>query len=207
MLPAALFFWGHSLYNRPAFSHTKHRRCWVIRFFMLFFICAFAGFLLETGFALFTKGRLENRKTMYLLPLCPVYGVGGVALIAVLEPFRNHWLLTALLGAACATVVEYIYGFLALRIFKVWIWDYRQVRWHLDGLICLPFTVAWGMLAAPFISYVAPVLTRISFYFPPAPAWLLAGLFAIDCICTVRMLRSIGSGRPDIACPVIQPAN
>ena len=162
----------------------------VIHIFMLFFICAFAGFLLETGFALVTKGRLENRKTMYLLPLCPVYGLGGVAL----------------LGAVCATVVEYIYGFLALRIFKVWVWDYRQVRWHWGGLICLPFTVAWGLLAVPFISYVAPVLIRIASYFPLAASWLLVGLFAIDCICTTRMLHSIGSGRPDVACPVIQPA-
>ena len=173
---------------------------------MLFFICAFAGFLLETGFALVTKGRLENRKTMYLLPLCPVYGLGGVALIAVLGPFQNNWLLMALLGAVCATVVEYIYGFLALRIFKVWVWDYRQVRWHWGGLICLPFTVAWGLLAVPFISYVAPVLIRIASYCPLAASWLLVGLFAIDCICTTRMLHSIGSGRPDVACPVIQPA-
>jgi len=82
----------------------------VAQLFLQFLIYSFLGFLLEVAFARLTRAAKQDRKCMLLLPLCPVYGLGGV-LIAYLPEFVQRspvlLFLCGALAAAFAVPAEY----------------------------------------------------------------------------------------------------
>ena len=65
------------------------------------------GFLLEVGYAWCTGGRRDRKRTL-VLPLCPVYGLGVLVVLALPEEILTHPLLLMVLGGTAATGVEYI---------------------------------------------------------------------------------------------------
>ena len=48
-----------------------------------FWIYSFLGYLLEKLFAKVTRARQQGRKGFLLLPLCPVYGLGMLSVLAL----------------------------------------------------------------------------------------------------------------------------
>ena len=120
----------------------------------LFCLYSFLGYLLEKAFAAATGSRHQVRKCFLLLPLCPVYGLGALAVLALPESLSGSFWSLALWGGLAATAVEYAVHVLYDRLLGVRFWDYSQVRWNLRGRVCLPFSLAWGLLtgAAPWAS-------------------------------------------------------
>ena len=71
-----------------------------------FWIYSFGGYLVERAFAAATRAERRERKCFLLLPLCPVYGLGMLAVLALPPSWRQGpWLMVS--GAAAATAVEY----------------------------------------------------------------------------------------------------
>ena len=75
------------------------------RWLWIFWIYSFLGYGLEKLFAAVTHAPNQGRKCFLLLPLCPVYGLGMLAVLAL--PARGWWLV--LWGGLAATAVEYAY--------------------------------------------------------------------------------------------------
>ena len=48
-----------------------------------FWIYSFLGYLLERAFAAVTHAEHQGRRCFLLLPLCPVYGLGMLAVLAL----------------------------------------------------------------------------------------------------------------------------
>ena len=67
-------------------------------------------------------------------------------------------------------------------------WDYSATKCDVNGRICLPFSLCWGVLAMLAVRYVQPALARLAAALPDA--LLLTLLFGImlDSICTARVL-------------------
>ena len=66
-----------------------------------FVLYSFLGFLVEVAFARVTRNPKKDRKCLYFLPLCPVYGLGALAILALPAVIReNPWLF--FLGVALA---------------------------------------------------------------------------------------------------------
>ena len=80
--------------------------------------------------------------------MCPVYGLGALAVLALPESLSGSFWSLALWGGLAATAVEYAVHVLYDRLLGVRFWDYSQVRWNLRGRICLPFSLAWSLLVA-----------------------------------------------------------
>ena len=92
--------------------------------FWYFVLYSFLGFLLEVIYARCTGGR-RDRKCLLVLSLCPVYGLGALAVLA-LPPFvLNRPLLLMALGGAAATAVEYAMALFYEDCLGVSFWDYR----------------------------------------------------------------------------------
>lgn len=155
---------------------------------------SFLGFLLEVGFARLTGGR-GDRKCM-LLPLCPVYGVGAVLILALTAGVREHPLLVCLIGAGAATAAEYMLALWYEKLLGVSFWDYRRLPGNLKGRVCLPFSAAWGILSLGLVYWVEPVLSRLLRNIPlPVTAAAMAAIVS-DFIVSSVMLRRTG----DITC-------
>lgn len=151
-------------------------------------VYSFLGYLLEVAYAKIVHGRGSGRKCLLLLPLCPVYGVGGVAIVALSGPNPQPlWVMGVGFGAA--TVVELLFGLYYKYVLGVAFWNYSQIRWNVGGLVCLPFSLAWSGLALALVYTVHPIVKICVSTLPTAftvPAWIVLGA---DCLISSIALK------------------
>lgn len=162
----------------------------------IFLTYSFFGFLLELAYARLTKSKKPDRKCLLALPLCPVYGLAALGILA-LPPFvaQNPWLLF-LCGGAVAVAVEYNLGFFTRHALGVDFWDYSQVKGNLHGLVCPRFALYWGVLAVTGRRWLHPLLLPA---LERLPGWLgaaAAAALAVDFVASNLLLRR----RRDAAC-------
>lgn len=150
-----------------------------------FWIYSFLGWLVELAFAAVSQSEEKRRRCLLLLPLCPVYGLGMLAALA-LPPM--NWLGVTVLGGLAATAVEYAYHWAGERFLGVHFWDYAQVPGNLQGRVCLPFTLAWGVLAALTVWYVHPLAAALAAAIPAWGTFAFLLLFSVDAVCSARFL-------------------
>ena len=143
--------------------------------FWYFLFYSFLGYLLEKVFAFFTRSPHQVRRCFLLLPLCPVYGLGMLAVLAAPKGVLSSPLLP-LWGAAAATGVEYAVHWWYESFLGVRFWDYRGQAGNLRGRVCLPFSLVWGLLTAAAVVWVQPFAAP---FLASMPLWLTAGLFAV----------------------------
>ena len=93
-----------------------------------FWTYSFFGYLLERGYAAATRAAQPPGKGFLLLPLCPVYGLGALAVLALPPALTDGFWPMALWGGLAATAVEYVVHLLYDRLLGVRFWDYTQVR-------------------------------------------------------------------------------
>ena len=155
-------------------------------FLWIFWSFSFWGWGLERLFAAVTRSPQRRRRCLLLLPLCPVYGLGMAAVLALPPNLRSGWPLY-LLGGLTATAVEYIYHWWGETFLDVSFWDYTGVFGNLRGRVCLPFSLAWGLLLFPGV-YLAPLILEIAGHMPIIVTWCLLLVFAADAVCSLRFL-------------------
>lgn len=160
--------------------------------FWHFLIYSFLGFLLEVVFARVVRSRKQDRKCLYLLPLCPVYGVGALLITRLPAFVRAQPLLLLVYGALAATAAEYVMDWMYETFLRVRFWDYSARPWNLHGRVCLPFSLAWGALALALVRWVHPFVAHWSEQIPAG--WILPALLILlaDGLFTAYLLRSTG---------------
>ena len=156
--------------------------------FWIFFFYSLAGCFLERAYTHRTTGEAHPvRRCLLFLPLCPVYGLGVMAVLALPASMRQGlWLPVA--GAAAATAVEFLYHWACEALLGVKFWDYSHVRGNLQGRGCLLFSLAWGGLTAAALTLVQPPLEAIIARIPPLVTYLMLLVFTADAVCTLRFL-------------------
>lgn len=79
--------------------------------------------------------------------------VGGLCfhLIGLIQSIGREWRLITkcVLCALVITLVEYVSGCLINLYLQLNVWDYSHFRLHLQGQICLLYTLLWGGLSLP----------------------------------------------------------
>lgn len=149
---------------------------------------SFLGYCLEKLFAAATRAKHRLRRCFIFLPLCPVYGLGMLAVLALgTENVPKLW-AQVLLAAFAATVVEYGVHAAYEKLFAVRFWDYSATKCDVNGRICLPFSLCWGVLAALALRYVQPLLSALAVRLPSGAAALALFFLALDGLFTIRVL-------------------
>jgi len=136
--------------------------------FWYFMIYSFLGFLLEVVFARVTRHPKRDRKCFLLLPLCPVYGVGAILIHSLSGLIEGPlWVMAA--GFVGATAAELGMGLVYRHGLRVDFWDYSNQAFHLQGLICLRFSLYWSGLALVLVYGADPLILRV---IQGIPLWL-----------------------------------
>lgn len=160
-------------------------RLWL--WYFLFY--SFLGFCLEVAYARAIGHPKRDRKCYLLLPLCPVYGLGALGVLALPRWVAGRWWLLWLLGGAVCTAAEYLMGLFYQKVIGVRFWSYEGKPGNLHGLVCPSFALIWGGLAV-LLRYVvhplaAPLLAAI-------PGWLALSawtFFVVDTWASLALLR------------------
>ena len=156
-----------------------------------FWIYSFLGYLLEKAFAKVTRAQQQGRKCFLLLPLCPVYGLGMLAVL-VLPPICKEGIWLVVWGGLAATAVEYAVHWAYETFLHVRFWDYSRVWGNLRGRVCLPFTAAWGVLTALAVRWVQPGVEALAARVPGEVTWLCLLVFTADALVSARLLWVTG---------------
>ena len=132
------------------------------------------------------------------LPMCPVYGIGGVLMSLFLSGFRDSYILLWSFGALLASAVELLYFLVFIRAFKTLAWDYREKKANFMGGVCGGYTLLWGVVAVVFVRYVDPFVTWClqgqSEYGKLASAVFLSLVVFGDMRSTASVLTDFGKG-------------
>lgn len=163
--------------------------------FWSFTLYSFAGFLLEVTYAAIVGGR-PDRKGLLVLPLCPVYGLGACLILLLPQWVDSRPALLFLLGGLTATAVEYGAGLYHEKFLGVSFWNYEGVPGNLRGKVCLPFSLAWGVLALALVYGVHPVIEPWLGRIPAPVGWAALATVLADSLLTAVLLRTHG----DTAC-------
>lgn len=162
-------------------------------FFWSFFVYGFCGFLLEISFARLVRHPKRDRKCHLVLPVCPVYGVGALAILALPGWVKNSPILLFLGGAVAATAVEWALSLFYERFAHAPFWDYSALPWNLGGRVCLPFSLIWGALALPLVYRLQPWLSRWAGAVPAAVTIPAALFYVGDAALSLLLLRRYGT--------------
>lgn len=126
-------------------------------YILIFFVCAFIGWLWEVVLFLFTRGTFVNRGVLHG-PWLPIYGCGGLGIALLLRRFKKHPTVVFLLAATGCGLLEYFTGWY-LETFKhlKW-WDYTDQFLNLHGRICFASVFSFGLCGLAMIYLLYPIL-------------------------------------------------
>ena len=109
----------------------------------LFFTYSFLGWGLETVNAAVKQKKFVNRGLVNS-PFCVIYGITAVVIALAGQELSGFWLFVG--SAVLATVTEWVVGHILEWLSHEKWWDYSGVKWNLDGYVCLPYSLLWGVL-------------------------------------------------------------
>lgn len=158
-----------------------------------FFCYSFLGFLLEILYARLLGRGGQGRKCLLFLPLCPVYGLGAVAILHMPPLLLTHPVGIFIAGGLLATLVEYAVGAFYLQGAGVRFWDYSDSPGNLSGFICPLYTLYWGLLALELVQGIHPFLSLWMAQIPEELTVLLFCLFSADSLFSLWLLHQTGT--------------
>ena len=159
-----------------------------------FYIYAFLGWCVEIAYHALTTGHLVNRG-MLAGPVCPIYGAGMLAMIGLTEPLQQSWLLTFIGAMIICSAIELIVGLVLRALFHTQWWDYSKEPFNIAGLVCLRFSIFWGLGGAFLIKVVHPPIRDAVALVPPLLLGIIVAALSIvmltDLVITVRGIRHL----------------
>lgn len=134
------------------------RRYSVWSVILLFFAFSLMGWVWEVSLHLITDGVFVNRGVLHG-PWLPIYGTGGVMILAVLNKFREKPLVEFLLTIVLCGCVEYFTSwFLEITHNGEKWWDYSGYFLNLNGRICAEGLLVFGLGGMAIVYVAAPLL-------------------------------------------------
>ena len=140
---------------------------WVSRFFVWFVVYSCMGWLYETLYCTVKSGKWANRGFLYG-PMCPIYGVGALGISAVYEHLRWEgggdpaWWQIFVIAVLGSVVLEYSTSWLLEKMFHAYWWDYSDSPLNINGRVCLPASLAFGVAGLVVVYLVYPVVHRMT---------------------------------------------
>ncbi len=124
---------------------------------LYFFIYSFLGWIYETAFVSIREKKWSNRGFL-MGPICPIYGVGAVA--AVLICSDRGIIATFLLCVVGSAVMEYVTAYTLEKLFHASWWDYSNVPFNVNGYICLPASIGFGLAGLLITFVIHPIISK-----------------------------------------------
>ena len=94
-------------------------------------------------------------------PFCPIYGVGAIIMLVVLNNFKANIFVLFMMSFIILTAWEYIVGIALEKTFNTKYWDYSNHKFNFQGRICLQNSIYWGILGVVFIKVIQPFMKNL----------------------------------------------
>lgn len=162
--------------------------------FLSFVSYSFFGWCCECAYCSTLQKKWVNRGFLNG-PLCPVYGFGAMAVVALLSGIREQAWLVFLCGLLVASAIEYVCGWLLETLFHARWWDYSSYRFQLHGRVCLRNSLMFGALSVVAVCWIDPILTALLLRIPQKIQCFLSGallsLMFADMVLTTKEVLAL----------------
>lgn len=148
--------------EKSALEHTLYMRHYSLTSLILIFITfCFSGWIWEVTFHIVNYGTFVNRGVLHG-PWLPIYGVGAVLILMVLNKFRERPGLEFLTAIVLCGTVEYFTSWALEKLFDgaKW-WDYTGYFLNINGRICAEGLLVFGVAGIAAVYFVAPLLDNL----------------------------------------------
>lgn len=132
----------------------------VKKYFLLFLMYSMVGWVMEILLTIVCLKKFVNRGVL-IGPYLPIYGVGCLLIILLVERFKDKPLLLVISSMLICSSLEYATSFLLETLFNTRWWDYSNSFMNLNGRICLSTTVLFGILGALIVYVINPVFMNV----------------------------------------------
>ncbi len=129
-------------------------------FIIMFFLFSLVGWLWEVGLHVVKDHAFVNRGTMYG-PWLPIYGAGGVFIIALLSRFKGNKPKLFISTMVLCGILEYITSFVLEYFGNMQYWDYHQMTINLNGRVCLAGLLAFAIGGFLGIYILGPLIKNM----------------------------------------------
>lgn len=155
----------------------------------LFLFYSFLGWVIETIVGALKQKRFVNRGLING-PFCVIYGIGAVIITVFGQELHGIWLILGTL--IITTVIEWTAGHLIERMYHERWWDYSDIKFNLDGYVCLRMSVIWSGLAIIMMRIFNPLMRRFYNWAPQMPIKVIIGiiitLLLVDILATMMIM-------------------
>lgn len=125
---------------------------------------SFIGCIIDTIYTslIIKKGKWKMSGYYKNIPLCPVYGFGGLLIYQLFTTFYDlPWYITIIITATAITLLEYITGVFCVKVLKERLWDYRGMVGNINGHITLSIIINWFLLVTILYFFAHPYINQI----------------------------------------------
>ena len=132
------------------------------RCIIYFSIMSVVGYIYECLAMTFWEGKWDNRGFLFG-PSIPIYGAGALFGTILFRYFLTDYTpeKVFLIGMGASAVLEYTVHYALEKIFHAYWWDYSKAPLNLNGRICLPAAMGFGLAALVIVYAINPVLLPI----------------------------------------------
>lgn len=140
-------------------------------YFFSFFMYCIIGWLYEVALELFAYNHgFVNRGFLYG-PYLPVYGFGAIILIFLLKDFsyKKRYIkkinispiISFIIIFFVTTIIEYITGFMLLKLLNIRLWDYSNYAFNINGIVCFNTSLRFAIGGTLFLYLVQPNFVKL----------------------------------------------
>lgn len=146
--------------------------------FLVFMTYSVIGWCVEVLHGLYKRKKFTNRGFL-IGPLCPIYGIGALAMTLLLGKHVNNLFMVFVVAVLSSAALEYLTSFLMEKLFRVRWWDYSHLRYNLNGRICLSHLVYFGVFGMLVVRFVNPSFFWLYSHMDPTLRLILAGVLLV----------------------------
>lgn len=166
------------------------------KYIIYFFVYAFLGWVCESIYCSVGNKRIINRGFLNG-PLCPIYGIGALVIILLLQKYKNSVVSVFTIGLIITSILEYITGYILEKLFNTKWWDYSKRPFNINGRVCIKNSVLFGILSVVVVEIIHPQIIKyinsinITYIFILTIS--LSFLLLIDIVMTIYALNKLSN--------------
>lgn len=163
-------------------------------------IYSFIGWLWEMIYTPIEEKNFQNRGFLFG-PICPIYGFCILILQFLMRNvpiFTSDTMTTPKLFLICligSAIIEFSTSWIMEVIFHARWWDYSNFPLNIDGRICLPASIFFGLVGILLVNYVFPATDLLMDIVPSVvfetTALIMMVIFGADYALTQASLTSL----------------
>ena len=172
----------------------------IAQYFVEFMFYSFLGWVWESIYCTAKEKKWADRGFLFG-PICPIYGscvVVASAVFSSIDVLRSPdfpiWGISILCYIGSA-VAEFTTSWVLEKRFNARWWDYSELPLNIQGRICVPVSIAFGLAGVAVVKFLIPAIEGIHEVVSPVAyevlAIILAAIFGADFALTEASLSAL----------------